>query len=274
MRRMILELLEYLITPCSAEERSLGFLFSAMQVRARYRRCKEAWSPHLERTRRAVLEAVSLCRGRRKVVVLGAGLLYDIPIEELSQAFRKVLLVDMVHPWLSRMAVRRFRNVERISADVTEVMKQVRRIAQIPDAPPPLSHPMRFIDDPELDLTLSVNLLSQLPGIPGIHLEGLRGEAADDAFSRQIIEAHLDYLCRLPGHTALITDASVRLRTRDGGLIEEWDALHGVAMPPAEDAWEWKLAPSPEIEPDIDVFTSVLAYPDWKKAAGQSGHET
>jgi hypothetical protein len=89
-----------------------------------------------------------------------------------------------------------------------------------------------------------------------------------DAFSKHLIEAHLDYLRRLPGHTALIADAAVGRRAAGGGgeLLEEWSALHGAPLPPAGDSWEWRLAPSPEIERGVDLFTTVFAYPDWKKA--------
>jgi len=265
---MILELLEYLMTPCPAAIRSMGFLSSAIKVRARYRRCKRAWSPHIEQTRRIVLEAVNRCRGRRKVVVLGAGLLHDIPLKELSQTFGKVLLVDIVHPLSSRLSTLRFRNVEQISYDVTEVMGQLRHIAHLPGRPLPISRPMKFLDDRELDLTLSVNLLSQLPQVPAEYLYGFRDEATIDTFRKHLIEAHLDYLCHLPGHTALITDVTVRRMTGSGMYAEEWDALHGVKLPPAESSWEWHLAPSPEVASGMDLSTTVVAYADWKKAAG------
>ena len=263
---MIFELFEYLTTPCSAPARSLGFLSSTVQVRARYRRCKRAWSPHIEQTRCAILEAVSRCSKRRKVVVLGAGLLYDIPLAELSRSFLKVVLVDIVHPWSSRLAVRRFGNVEQICADVTEVMDQLRQIASHSGGLLPVSRPVRFVDDPELDLTLSVNLLSQLPHVPGRYLEKRRDEASIDAFSSHLIEAHLDYLRRLPGHTTLITDVAVRRRARDSSFLEEWDALCGVKLPAAESSWEWSLAPSPEVERGADISTIVVAHVDWKKA--------
>jgi hypothetical protein len=268
---MILELLEYLMSSCSKTGRSMGFISASLKVRARFRRCGKAWAPHIGQTRHVILEAAGRCRGRRKVVLLGAGLLHDIPLKELSGLFDEVVLVDIVHHWLSRISARRFRNVKQISADITGVMEHLRRVAGIPDAAMPVSRPTLFLDDPRLDLTVSVNLLSQLPDVPGKYLEGLRDEHAISVFQKHLVEAHLDYLCRLPGHTALITDTAVRYVARDGSREEEWDPLHGVKLPPPEFTWEWRLAPSPEIGRGIDMFTTVAAYADWKQAAALPG---
>ncbi len=263
---MILELLEYLLSECSETGKSMGFLSSSLQVRARFRRCRSAWSPHIEQTRRAILDAARRCRSRRKAVLLGAGLLHDIPVKELSRIFDEVILVDIVHPWLSRIYAGRFRNVRQIAADITGVMEQLHRVAQVHDAAMPVSHPRLFTDDPGLDLTVSVNLLSQLSHVPGNYLDGRRDESTIAAFLKHLVEAHLEYLQRLPGHTALITDTAVR-EVRGDSLVEECDPLYGVRLPPAEFTWEWRLAPSPEIARGVDIYTTVAAYTDWKASS-------
>lgn len=244
----------------------MGFLSSSMRVRARFRRCKRVWAAHIEKTRYAILKAAEQCPGRRRVAVLGAGLLHDIPLAELSAIFEEVMLVDIVHPWLSRICANRFRNVTQISADVTGVMEQLQRVARLPGGALPVSHPALLVDDPRLDLTVSVNLLSQLPHIPGEYLYSLRDEPTVVAFQKHLIEAHLEYLKRLPGHAALITDIGVRRLTRGEPIAEEWDPLYGVRLPPADLTWQWHLAPSPEIGPGIDIYTTVAAYTNWKKA--------
>ncbi len=246
----------------------MGFLSSSLRVRARFRRCKRAWADHIENTRRAVLEAAGQCPRRRRAAVLGAGLLHDIPLAELSSLFEEVILVDIVHPWLSRVKANRFRNVSQISADITGVMEELYRVAPLTGQVLPISHPALFTDDPRLDLTVSVNLLSQLPDVPGEYLHGLRSEPTVAAFQKQLVEAHLDYLARLPGHTALITDIGVRRMIHDEPTLEEWDPLHGAQLPPAERTWQWRLAPSPEIRRGVDLYTTVAAYTDWKKALG------
>jgi len=248
------------MSPCTKTGRSMGFLSSSLRVRARFRRCKGAWSPHIHETRRVILEAANRCASRRKVVLLGAGLLHDIPLRELSGLFEEVVLVDIVHPWLSRVSARRFGNVKQVSADVTGVMEQLPPIAAQPEVDLPVSHPVLFVDDPRLDLAISVNLLSQLPHVPGKYLNGRRDETILDAFLKHLVEAHLDYLRRLPGHTALITDIAMRRTKRGDPRIEEWDPLHGVELPSPDYTWEWHLAPDPEIARGVDLYTTVAAY--------------
>ena len=261
---MIFEWLSYLFTPCPASVRSMGFLASTVEVRARHGRCRRAWASHLDATRKIILDAVGRCERRRKVVVLGGGMVHDIPLRELSEAFETVLLVDVVHPWAARRAALRYRNIRRVTADVTEAMESLRKAFQNPGGELPRSRPMRFIDDPELDLTLSVNLLSQLPHVPDLFLEGRLDEAEIEAFGRHLVEAHLDYLCRLPGHVALITDTTVRWIDRNEDRVEEWSAICGVELPPADAVWEWRLAPSPEYAEGVDLHTVVAGFADFK----------
>ncbi len=259
---LLLDLLEYAATPCSWRVRSMGFLSSSLQVQARYRRCRRAWESHLVRTRRVILEAAACAPSRRKAVILGAGLLHDIPLRELSAMFREVVLVDIVFPWSSRLAARRFPNVRCLPADVTETIH-----ALDPAQPLPRSEPTLFLDDAALDFTVSVNLLSQLPVIPLRRIGESHGEAERAGWARQLQQAHLGYLRRLPGHTALITDTTGLHRDLAGAVVHEWDNLHGLVLPPPSETWEWALAPAPEAFPDVDHLVRIAAYLDWKAIA-------
>ncbi len=261
---MLLDLLGYLLTPCSWQARSMGFLTSTLQVQARYRRCRHAWEPHLAMTRRLILEAAHACPQRRKLVIFGAGLLHDIPLRELAGMFREVTLVDLVFPWSSRLSAARFRNVRCLAADVTATIHNLAPAARDPTRPLPVSEPSRFLQEAALDLTVSVNLLTQLPVIPRRYLERVpRDEPSLDAWSRHLQSAHLDYLRRLPGRKVLITDTGGLRRDRTGTIIEQWDNLHGLELPPADLTWEWNLAPAPEADPDLDHLVAVAGYSDW-----------
>lgn len=260
---MLLDLLEYVITPCSWPARSLGFLTSSLQVQARYRRCRRAWEPHLAHTRRVILAAAARCPRRRKAVILGAGLLHDIPLRELAAMFAEVVLVDIVFPWSSRLAAARFRHVRCLTADVTGTLHALPRAVRDPALPLPRSEPVLFLDDPALDLTVSVNLLSQLPVIPA-HCLQRRAPAALDAWSRELQEAHLDYIRRLAGRKVIITDTAGTRRDLAGAIVERWDNLHGLVLPPATETWEWNLAPAPEAHPELDHVVRVAAYADWE----------
>ena len=271
---MILELLEYCLTPCSWSARSLGFLKSSIQVRARYNRCRDQWRGHLEKTREFVLSAARLASRRRTAVVFGAGLLHDIPLAELSQMFEKVVLVDIVHTWPCRWRAIQFSNVELLETDVTGVAAAIAAARRTPSRPLPVSRPMEFVDDRAVDFAVSVNLLSQLPWVPGHFLGDSRSDEEISALKSQLIHAHLDYLRRLPGHTALVTDAtwsSVPCSVGDCRAVEVWDVLSGAALPEPFQSWEWRIAPAPERSRELNYVAHVQAYPDWKRAWGGDG---
>ncbi|MEI6712839.1 MAG: hypothetical protein WCO60_03750 [Verrucomicrobiota bacterium] len=267
---MLAELLEYLTTPASRLARSMGFLKSSIQVRARFHRCRHHWQPHLENTRALILKAASLCRSRRKVVLLGGGLLHDIPLAELSRLFEKVVLVDIVHPISSRITAWPYKNVQQISLDITDVMAHLPSSKASGPIALPISAPQFFCDDSVLDLTVSVNLLSQLGWVSGQRLEKLVSPEQLETFQHQLISAHLDYLTRLPGHTALITDAEWSRTTTDGILCERWSVIQNTALPAPEQEWIWDIAPAPERESTHDYSAKVLAYSDWKTASHSS----
>jgi hypothetical protein len=262
---VILELLEYCLTPCSWTARSMGFLTSTIQVRARYKRCQSAWQPHLERTRAAILEAAERAPGRRKALLFGAGLLHDIPLSALAARFEEVVLADIVHSLPSRLAVLRFPNVRLLTLDVTGVMQALPRLRKNLGVPLPASAPRAFLEDRRLDFTASVNLVSQLGWVPGLVLDGARSEAELAAFQRGLVEAHLKYLGQLPGHTSLITDASWRAQPlEEGKESREWGVLHNVHLPKPDGAWDWRIAPAPERERKVDYTARVHWYADWK----------
>jgi hypothetical protein len=267
---MIVEFLEYTITPCSAIARSMGFLKSSIEVRARYRRCCAAWQAHLDHTRESILEAARLSKGRRKAVLFGAGLVHDIPIRELSGMFEEVVLVDIVHTISSRLQTAPFGNVSRISADVTETVDKLPELARTSGKLPNHMPQLLLLDD-RVDFTVSVNLLSQLGWVPGWYLKRSHSKSAIEEFQRHLVEAHLEYLRIIPGHTALITDYQWQtLPTPDAqtrlGLTasEPWDVLHGRRLPAPDKTWDWDIAPAPERDPDYNFVASVAFFRDWK----------
>jgi len=250
----------------------MGFLKSSIQVRARYKRCQTAWRAHLEQTQAMVLSAAQLAPRRRKALVFGAGLLHDIPLRQLSEMFEQVVLADIVHLWPCRVEALRYGNVSLLNCDATGAIGQLSAAARRSVLPPPASRPVEFLNDPLLDFTVSVNLLSQLGWVPGLFLGKSRPADQIEAMKGQFIAAHLEYLRRLPGHTALITDTvwSALPLNPDGPAAptETWDVLSGVCLPEPDHAWSWSIAPAPERSPDIDYIAHVHAYKDWKTAAG------
>lgn len=73
-----------LLNPAPLRLRRLGYVRQSGLLHARSRRCRAAWAPHLENARGIVAAAAEATRGRRHAVVLGSGLLDDIPLAILS----------------------------------------------------------------------------------------------------------------------------------------------------------------------------------------------
>lgn len=239
----------------------MGYLREAIGIKNRYHRCQHHWRTHVENCRTTILNALLLCERRRKAVILGAGLLHDVPLAELSAAFDKVVLVDIVHPVLDRLTLWPFKNVERLSADVTNTVNEVYRVSDEPDLPLPESKPDLLLDDPEVDLTVSLNILSQLPCVPLEYLERFKAHSREqmNRFARDLIQAHLAYLRWLPGVVVLITDIERTKIDLSGKIVERKDLLYGLEQPKAEREWEWRLAPCPEADPKHHFYRRVIA---------------
>jgi hypothetical protein len=236
--------LEALLTPCPPSVRELGYLRESLAIQRCYGRCCYAWLPHLKRSRDVILAALAQCPTRRKAVIFGSGMLYDVPLDELAAAFREVVLVDIVQPRGTRRRLRRWPNVRLVAADVTGTVDEVYRVARLPNAELPRSEPSLFVGDADVDLVASVNLLPQLPYLPVMHLvrAGVHATDAIAAFARQLVQVHLDYLRRLPGVAALIADVEEVRRTAGGGVLDRTSTVYGVALPEGE-RWTWHLMP-------------------------------
>ncbi len=240
--------LESFLTPCPRPVRALGYLQEALAIRSCYSRCCYAWAPHLKRSREVILAAMAECATRRTAVVFGSGMLYDVPMDELAAAFREVVLVDIVHLRDARRRVRRWPNVRLYSADVTGTVEEVYRVAHLPGVPLPRAAPVLFLDAPEVDLVASVNLLPQLPYLPVAYLVRAGVHAADamDAYARDVVRAHLEYLQRLPGTVALIADVEETRISPTARTLDRTSTLHGMALPWRGAEWTWHLLPRAE----------------------------
>jgi hypothetical protein len=263
---MIAELFRYLVTPCPRYVRAMGYLHEQVSIKARRDRCHRAWELHLERTKDILRAAMRRCPRKRKAVIFGSGMLYDVPLSELATAFTQVVLVDVVHPLGAGW---RLANVTALAADVTGTAETIYRLAKRDGEPLPRVAPQLFCDDPEVDLVASVNLLSQLPYIPCKYLSEKGAYPAEEitVFGRDLVVAHIDYLKRLPGVVALICDRERLTMDRTGALVERLSALRGVKLPWSGEEWTWDLAPRPEASPIYSYQRRVVGIPNVKEAS-------
>ncbi len=98
---------------------AMGYVHGLRHLHARGRRCRLVWTPHVEHSRALILEAAQQCAKHERVLVIGSGPLYDVPVAQLSWRFAEVVLADIVHLRRVRQKVRGYKNVRLVTIDVT-----------------------------------------------------------------------------------------------------------------------------------------------------------
>ena len=227
---MILEALNFAATWAITRRRKAAEINSSVRLWTRAGRCGRDWAEHEEKCKAFV--ATHMPEKGRVAVVLGSGLLRDIPIEVLCQTFREVRLYDLQHLASVRIwtGLQGLRNLRFLQRDLSAGLDFLR-------------------DDPDIDLVISANLLSQL----GVASERIGAEAAT------LLAAHLDGLRSAPGRRLLLTDTSFELLLKSGEVAERHDLMHGVSLPGAEAMWPWPVAPFGELDPAYKVVHQVVA---------------
>lgn len=245
---MLVELYRYLTTPCSPALRDMGYLKEIIGLAARHRRCRIAWGPHLEASQALIAEAARSCQQRRRAVVLGSGGLYDIPLDDLSDLFDEVVLVDVLHPSVVRRAVAGYGNVTLLEHDIACVIEPMYR--QVKDATP-LPLPAADLPLDDADLVISANVVSQLSVIPVEYAAraGRHSAAGLTVLAKTLIERHLAALVAFKGVVCLISEVEHQTLA-DGEIIARHDPLLGVSLPRQlglyRRSWDWEFAPRPE----------------------------
>lgn len=227
---MILEALNFAATWLVSERRRAAEINASVRLWARARRCARDWAEH-EANCKAFVQAQMPAR-RRVAVVLGSGLLRDVPIEAMSRAFEEVRLYDLQHLASVRLwaRARGLGNLRFLQHDLSAGLDMLR-------------------DDPAIDLVISANLLSQL-GVAADRM-GLNAAA--------VIRGHVAALQAAPGRRLLLTDQAFDVILKDGSTAERHDLMHGVALPPAEAEWSWTVAPFGELDPGYKAVHRVVA---------------
>lgn len=254
MNRMLSETFKHLTTPCALHLKSMGYLKELIALEARFHRCTNAWQPHLENTKSVITDAIEVTRKHNKVVILGAGILSDIPIKALSADFEAVVLVDVCFLNQTRRSLKAFSNVELKISDITGVTASLYAGEfPVPMTPSKLS----FVD---ADLVISANILSQLPLIPTAHLRKTKPQLDEEEvkrFGHDIVKNHLGLLDTCPGTVCLISEVE-RQFCDDDRILETENPLWGCALEHDGQEWLWDLAPLGEASPDYAIRNRVI----------------
>ena len=249
---MILEALQYAATYPVTPREFRPFGRSSVSLWSRAGRCAKAWAPHEENCKAFIRDAATDLKQKRTAVVLGSGLLRDVPIADLAAAFDTVVLVDLVHLATVRawIVAHRLHNVRLIWRDLSGFDDAV--AGRSPE-------PLAFLRQvPYLDFVVSANILSQIGVAARRRLERDR-HPAPDPMLRALAQAHLDGLAALPCRSALLTDISYEVTSRDGKVIDEGDLLFGATAPLIKREWSWPVAPFGELSRNSQAVHKVIA---------------
>lgn len=271
---MLAEALLYARARLGGQGNPYGHLAESVGIWARHRRHRQAWAPHLTRARSLCLRAAEALpeNRRRTALVLGAGVLLDVPLEALSRLFRSVVLADLAFlPQTVRLA-RRLGNVELVTADLSGSLESLAHGGEAASALPDLS-----LGLPELDFVYSANLASQLPLSALGLLRRHRPQAAPEELERAaagLVRAHFEALSQLSCPVCLVTD-TVEQGFEAGRPEYEADLLFGVAPGGTVclegECWVWEMAPQGEIQPGLDVRRLVFGVADFRARRGGDG---
>ena len=258
---MLAEWFTYLITPCQKSFKQLGFLTELIGIKHRHQRCEKNWSPHLNACKNLIENAAQSAHGFDKAVILGSGLLLDIPIEALSKRFKKVILVDICHLRKVRNIAKKYPNIELIEIDISGTVDALLAWNPSSNLPKP---------DPDLDVlndadyVASANLVAQLPLAPLHYLlkkAPKLSEMQREVYAKSIIDCHLKMLSDLKCTVTLITEISSQISDGDR-ILEETVSLYGHVYHNISNAWVWDLALRPEISPDYDLKLNIIGIPN------------
>jgi hypothetical protein len=252
---MITLWLESLLTPCPRYLRRMGFLREQLAIEARCQRNRASWEPHLTSSRAAILAAADSCTQHRTALILGAGLINDVPLAELAGRFQQVILADILHlPRNRRKAEAVAPNITCVDFDCTGVVEKLYQAGKTLDDEPAIT--LFRQASPGLpsglgsgcDLTVSVNLASQLGHLPAKWLE--KGRPRNEEFALNLRRAaalrHLDWLRALPGVRILIGDRALVVRGLDESETEREVILGEGDLETPCSTWVWRFAPAPE----------------------------
>lgn len=250
---MILEALNYAATYRKTQPEFRPYIRYSVNLWARANRCARAWGEHEQNSRRFVLSTAAKLKQRRTAVILGSGLLRDVPWQQLASAFDTVVLVDLVHlaSLRARLYARKGRNIVLNSRDLSgyDDLKAGREL-----------EPLSFLRQvPYLDLVVSANLLSQIGTGARHRLEKEPAGAMPDDTLARLMKAHIDGLSGLPCKVCLVTDTAFDILDRNGKLHQHEDLLHGVKVQNVAREWDWPVAPFGEESRDYQIIHKVVA---------------
>ncbi len=253
---MLLELWEWLTTPASSLARKSGLLYEAIALRHRAQRCAQNWHTHIVQCHAHVHQAMASLKKHDVVVVMGSGLLLEVPIDALVQNFGKVILIDMVHLKPVRQLAKQHSNIQLIEADLSgnlAALTNWKEGCALPEFTPP-TLPLE-----QADLIISANLLSQLKQPAKKFLGDKLDAETVEQFQKNLVQSHWHWLIQLPGKKLIFSDVESQFFNANGDMMQSESSVLG-PLPRPDLSWWWNVAPVGEIAPDFGQLMKMNAW--------------
>lgn len=280
---MLPELLHYLIEPCPEHIKKMGYLHELIAIKYKAKRLESQWAAHLTRSKQTLLGVASLVPKRENVVVLGSGLLLDVPLDEFSLLFNQVILIDIYHNQEILKKISRYPNIVALSYDLTGTSEslwlQYNDGKHLKKLPKPIDDYNFSGEQPfQPSLIVSLNLLSQLSYVPWLFLRKFKRSSCTQQalikWKESFFEAHITALSRFDCHKCLITDHESICRDKQGKIISRCSTFfnHSNTYEQKEDVflqilkkkswrlfdtWEWEINPMGERSKEITELLKV-----------------
>lgn len=228
---MLAEFFRYWTTFAPDRVRKYGYLQRLIALEFREARCRDVWTTHVEKTKALIVKAADLVPRQRTAVIVGSGLLIEIPMQELCDRFERIYLVDIFHMPAVRERAKRYFNAKLLTGDVTGIfhmMKDGHAPGPLRPAPSP-----RIPHLAEADLIVSCNCLTQLAGPFNDMFRTTRGFADKDCdmLSAQVMDEHVQAIAtKATSVSVLITDTE-RFAMQGDKVVSRTELLKGVRLP-------------------------------------------
>src|SRR5689334_9984060 len=115
---MLAELIRYWMTYAPERVRKWGYLKRLIALEFREKRCHIRWAPHVGKCHELIVKAADMVERPRTAVIIGSGLLIEVPLRDLAERFERVYLVDIFHMPQVRQRMKRYFNVKLLTGDV------------------------------------------------------------------------------------------------------------------------------------------------------------
>lgn len=209
----------------------------------RYLREQENWQEHLDNTKQFIINSFQ-DKNIKSLAVLGSGWLLDLPLKELSEKFKKIVLVDVYHPPQIVKKTAPYKNITLFETDISgggiKFCWELRKAKG--------EHFSKYILDefkpqrPTLPFTtdayISLNLLNQLDILLVDYLKkkNVRIVGVEiKRFRKTIQQFHINWITKNPG--CLITDMA-ELNQENEQPVKEQKLVY-VDLPKSNRTKEW-----------------------------------